>query len=737
MLRYKYKPLNDPNELRLVTILPGKYQDPIRIQITHATLLQPATKFKPERFSLEEIKKTLPGGWDVTITLEGRILFFDRKRKISSWVHPDPGVPPGAYDAIGQEPQASELNYEALSYVWGPPKRRAKALVIERDDNANSLRSRLKRRYIPLAREISWAIRGLRYEDRSRVMWIDAICINQADTKERSVQVRRMKEIYSLAHRVVAWLGPTCLDSDEAMSILGHIGAQVEASYDYTILPSPGCEEADWFDPDVQLPYETEHWETLSSLFTSEWFKRIWIVQEIQLGNANSILKCGRDEFPWFVFRRAILVLTQKHEGVYSQFRKELISLSQLCEGMVRLPMEQMLYYFCGRRCSEQRDKVYGILGLAPQEIVKHIKIDYGQTLVEVYKQVFLACSEGSQRLALLRYSGLHHDLTSEGQPRPDLTSGWPSWLPNWSRTRSPSTPPTLYFCASGISASRSQPCSPDQLQVTALRVAPVSWFLTDIMIYEDFLSLFLFYTAMRARQMISDYYPTGENVADVLLKTLTLNMLDDRAPGCGYPTLEQVAKGAEIYKNAPKYGKNVAEAGFTSYYRHLLAKTFNYHCVFCTKDGYLGMVRGHPQIGDEVFVVLGVDVPLLLRRTPTGQYQVVSDCYVHGIMDGEALLGPLPPSWKVQIGHDADGSARPYYVHAASGRRTAEDPRLAGVPVPAEWEPVAWERARTDPDSCRKFRSRGTGRVVNADPRLFPEALAARGVRLETITLV
>ena len=40
-----------------------------------------------------------------------------------------------------------------------------------------------------------------------RVMWIDAICINQEDDNEKGRQVQSMAKIYAYANRVIVWLG--------------------------------------------------------------------------------------------------------------------------------------------------------------------------------------------------------------------------------------------------------------------------------------------------------------------------------------------------------------------------------------------------------------------------------------------------------------------------------------------------------------------------------------------------
>lgn len=47
----------------------------------------------------------------------------------------------------------------------------------------------------------------MRYSHRSRVLWIDALCINQKDVTERGHQVGIMHEIYRNTQKNLIWLG--------------------------------------------------------------------------------------------------------------------------------------------------------------------------------------------------------------------------------------------------------------------------------------------------------------------------------------------------------------------------------------------------------------------------------------------------------------------------------------------------------------------------------------------------
>ena len=58
------------------------------------------------------------------------------------------------------------------------------------------------------------------------------------------------------------------------------------------------------------------------------------------------------------------------------------------------------------------------------------------------------------------------------------------------------------------------------------------------------------------------------------------------------------------------------------------------------TRKGFVGLVPGDAAEGDVICVFIGVKVPFVLREDEDG-YQLLGDCYVHGIMEGEALEMP------------------------------------------------------------------------------------------------
>jgi hypothetical protein len=103
-------------------------------------------------------------------------------------------------------------DYAALSYTWGDPRDTQMITV--------GLSS------VPVTRNLYSALEHLRYDNTVRVIWIDALCINQVDDEEKSWQVKLMREIYQHASFVTIWIGPADGTSDEVMDFLHRLGTR-------------------------------------------------------------------------------------------------------------------------------------------------------------------------------------------------------------------------------------------------------------------------------------------------------------------------------------------------------------------------------------------------------------------------------------------------------------------------------------------------------------------------------
>ncbi|PMD26755.1 HET-domain-containing protein, partial [Hyaloscypha hepaticicola] len=89
--------------------------------------------------------------------------------------------------------------YDAVSYMWG------------HDDGPGKPKTALSatggRRAIQIQENLGNALRHLRLKDKARTLWVDAICVDQANDDERGHQIAQMGKIYSQATTVRVWLG--------------------------------------------------------------------------------------------------------------------------------------------------------------------------------------------------------------------------------------------------------------------------------------------------------------------------------------------------------------------------------------------------------------------------------------------------------------------------------------------------------------------------------------------------
>ncbi|KAF2028259.1 hypothetical protein EK21DRAFT_15676, partial [Setomelanomma holmii] len=108
------------------------------------------------------------------------------------------------------------------------------------------------------------ALLEIRLEDRPRIVWIDALSINQADTEERNHQVKIMRDIYKGAGQVIVWLGSAHGDSATAMDLLVHLADDLQCYHMFALLD----------------------WQRLTTLLSRSYWSRVWVHQEVFLARA-------------------------------------------------------------------------------------------------------------------------------------------------------------------------------------------------------------------------------------------------------------------------------------------------------------------------------------------------------------------------------------------------------------------------------------------------------------------
>jgi len=182
-----------------------------------------------------------------------------------------------------------EIEYEALSWCWG----RADS------DCAVSVRKGNEVYKMSVRRDLALALTYLRHQDKTRILWIDAICIDQENDVERNQQVQMMSRIYTRAANVCIWLGQQDSESEVAFKF---IKEEITHLKDFDSISS---------DKDYG-----SKWQALMVLMQREWFSRRWVVQELSLANKAEIW-CGPDSMPWKEFAVAVELFVEVESATH------------------------------------------------------------------------------------------------------------------------------------------------------------------------------------------------------------------------------------------------------------------------------------------------------------------------------------------------------------------------------------------------------------------------------------
>ncbi|KAH8637734.1 hypothetical protein IG631_05504 [Alternaria alternata] len=251
-------------------------------------------------------------------------------------------------------------------------------------------------------RNLADALRNLRLVGEHRVLWVDAICINQHNMVERSREVTRMGMIYRQAGRVIAWLGMSTPDSSQALAALSRLAILVEISDDGWIFCSAN-NKSTWRPLVDKPPLDDETCDKLVALFSRPYFYRLWIVQELRLASQHSLIQCGGDTLTLPELRRAVEALSGA-ENVSVLLSKRMYWVGSLTRSHTTLI--GLLHQGHVRQCFDMRDKIYSLLSLAPPQLAARIRPDYTISYQDVYKGFCLSYMHVTARLDLLPLCG-------------------------------------------------------------------------------------------------------------------------------------------------------------------------------------------------------------------------------------------------------------------------------------------------------------------------------------------
>ncbi|KAI0205211.1 heterokaryon incompatibility protein-domain-containing protein [Astrocystis sublimbata] len=553
-------------------------------------------------------------------------------------------------------------DFWALSYEWGDPNNTDEIIV---NGERTTVTSNLKD---TLQRICSWW-RRWNY-DGSISLWIDALCINQVDAVERSDQILKMRQIYTTAARVLIMTGPEVEDQRAASDLLGKIyRATLRPGYDVS-------ESAKEFINEENFAA----WKGVCEIAGRSYWGRLWIIQEVLLANTAAWVCYGNEFCQFSAFMSAAYMLIANIVRTLGEFEaasedestnwimniekvESLIQLSYFKQQGLDYP-DLLTLLETGRRAKQldPRDKIYGVLGMIADSI--RITPDYDLPLNIVYRDFVVEVIKATGSLSII-----YQRSSSRTIPQ-----SWPSWVPNWSadggtnEAESISAVAYLNACAAGKYPHSFRVSDiADQLICEGFMIDRVDQLACTGTANEDHSAHDV---VSRTPNLTSEpVYSDPKAVREAFWNALTLGRYAVRSEAAmAYllcmPSLDGRAQRISFLHVIGRFqhcnrNLTIAHQPLSSYFPpwseayselpsdveiHVtlanLMNAMNHRRFMVTEKGRVGMVARAAQPGDGIFILKGCNAPLILRPAGSGRYCVVGECYVDGVMHGEAMGG-------------------------------------------------------------------------------------------------
>ncbi|KAI4163994.1 MAG: hypothetical protein LQ342_002491 [Letrouitia transgressa] len=301
--------------------------------------------------------------------------------------------------------------YEALSYAWGDPRARKSIELCGRP--------------FRVRKNLWTALKAIHLSDTSRTIWIDAICINQDDKEERSQQVKLMREVYRGAEKVIAWLGDDTDDVEHAFGVIEamsdfpnlHFDPEIPPHHDLAVLEPESIESLVRF-------LNRDWWKRVWT------FQEMALAFRLEIRCSRRTLTGEKLAAARESFWNHNTCCYSAYSGEYpgdpiadlDKYFSPLTRMYQYANMTDDFVFPSIMATFRQRQCTNPQDKVYGYLGLAFGRFRSFVEPNYNKDPGLVFEETALRIME--------KIGSLGPFSLLEGPKSNDIIC--PSWVPTW-----------------------------------------------------------------------------------------------------------------------------------------------------------------------------------------------------------------------------------------------------------------------------------------------------------------
>jgi Heterokaryon incompatibility protein (HET) len=579
--------------------------------------------------------------------------------------------------------------YVALSYCWG-------SSTLTRPIDCNNY-------VLDITENLGLALSSIRSLSRLP-LWVDRICINQGNTRERSSQVSYMQRIYSQATKTFVYLGEpesaatetACkvletlytpvlrrvpFDDNDLRSKILHLRARVVAMK--LALRNPRLAKRA-YDKDVR--------RAIFELAARPYFTRKWIIQEL-LKSRSPLCVVGSHCIEWNPLVLGAMLEFNSSCDKIADLRHypdlDWLFTTNLYFGIEGpSPLLGLMYFSRSFKTTDHRDHIFALLGVAsdPEDFLEP---NYEKTIEQVYHETSSCLIRQGNGFLMLHLAGI--------RPTDNMM---PSWVVDWRDFDS-------FYCAKHFASFRSgggdgiMKLGSDAvtLHVRAKLVDHVGaigqpfkaemslwdrlmYYIQDctsafeefyensggkLAIQQDLASLisfdmryddqdrvwFKFNEDCQNDARLADWTLDGTVRQMTLIRAFfLLNKFNKWLPRTGQRDgssgLSRSRRKIKPVKTSMELVEDEVFSGFRNTPLHENLLRFNFFRPttrpIITKNRRLGLAPALTEVGDVVSVISGANAPFILRPSQDGTYKIVGEVYLQGIMFGETLTDDRYP---------------------------------------------------------------------------------------------